>query len=205
MYQCNKVTVKWSRYRPGMAQRVGRGIALLFHDRGTRRGWVVSSTPRPHLTPEKDTVPILQEAEWAARPVWTGGKSRPHRDSIADRPARSHSLYRMSYRAHIEEHNKCLKMNLCIKLFKKRTIIRQTEVHHFKSEILLTNAVKFSFYRSENTTYFYYKKKYFVSYRNNGFYTGSSTYHKNTRCKQNEYKSNVTAGGTYRYHRTLNS
>ena len=25
-----------------MAQRVGRGIALLFHDRGTRRGWVVN-------------------------------------------------------------------------------------------------------------------------------------------------------------------
>jgi len=30
--------VKSSRYRPGVAQRVGRGIALLFHDRGTRRG-----------------------------------------------------------------------------------------------------------------------------------------------------------------------
>ena len=29
--------VKCSRYRPGVAQRVGRGIALLFHDRGTRR------------------------------------------------------------------------------------------------------------------------------------------------------------------------
>jgi len=27
-----------SRYMPGVAQRVGRGIALLFHDRGTRRG-----------------------------------------------------------------------------------------------------------------------------------------------------------------------
>jgi len=27
-----------SRYRPGVAQRVGRGIALLFHERGTRRG-----------------------------------------------------------------------------------------------------------------------------------------------------------------------
>ena len=25
-------------YRPGVAQRVGRGIALLFHDRGTRSG-----------------------------------------------------------------------------------------------------------------------------------------------------------------------
>jgi len=33
-----KVKVKCSRYRPGVAQRVGRGIALLFHDRGTRRG-----------------------------------------------------------------------------------------------------------------------------------------------------------------------
>jgi len=30
--------VKRSRYRPGVAQMVGRGIALLFHDRRTRRG-----------------------------------------------------------------------------------------------------------------------------------------------------------------------
>jgi len=29
-----------------------------------------------------DPVPILQEAGWAPRPVWTGGKSRPHRDSM---------------------------------------------------------------------------------------------------------------------------
>ena len=72
-----KVKVSWSRYRPGVAQRVGRSIALLFHDRFTRRGWVVSSTPRPHFTPGKDTVPILQEVGWAPGPVWTGGKSRP--------------------------------------------------------------------------------------------------------------------------------
>ena len=94
------VKVKWSRYRPGVAQRVGRGITLLFHDRGTRRGWVVSSTPRPHFTSGKDPVPILQEARWAPRLVWTGGKSRPHRDSIPDRPARSQSLYRVSYPVH---------------------------------------------------------------------------------------------------------
>jgi len=31
--------VKWSRNRPSVAQRVGRGIALLYHDRDTRR-WV---------------------------------------------------------------------------------------------------------------------------------------------------------------------
>ena len=92
-----KVKVQWSRYRPGVAQKVGRGIGLLFHDRGTRRGWVVSSTPRPHFTPGKDPVPILQQAGWAPGPVWTGGISRPHRDSIPDRPARSQSLYRLSF------------------------------------------------------------------------------------------------------------
>jgi hypothetical protein len=31
------VKVKISCYRTGVAQRVGRGIALLFHDRGTGR------------------------------------------------------------------------------------------------------------------------------------------------------------------------
>jgi hypothetical protein len=37
-YREIKGKVKFSRYRPCVAQRVGRGIALLFHDSGTRRG-----------------------------------------------------------------------------------------------------------------------------------------------------------------------
>jgi hypothetical protein len=69
------VKVTWSHYRPSVAQRVGRGIALLFHDRGIRRGWVVSSTPQPHFTPGKDPVPILQEAGWAPGLVWTGAEN----------------------------------------------------------------------------------------------------------------------------------
>jgi hypothetical protein len=36
--QGNPCKVNFSRYRPGVAQKVGRDIALLFHDRGTRRG-----------------------------------------------------------------------------------------------------------------------------------------------------------------------
>ena len=73
-----------------MAQGVGRFITLLFHDRGTRRG--VSG--QQHAL----TALFLRE-----RPgthftgVWVGPragldgceKSRPHRDSILVRPARS--------------------------------------------------------------------------------------------------------------------
>jgi hypothetical protein len=45
--------VKQSHYRPEQTQRVGRGIALLFRDLGTRRGWVVSLTPRPLYPQER--------------------------------------------------------------------------------------------------------------------------------------------------------
>jgi len=59
---------------------------------------------QPHAqaasTRGKDPVPIVREAGWSPGPVWTGGKSRPHRDSILDRPARNQSLYRLSYPAH---------------------------------------------------------------------------------------------------------
>ena len=60
---------------------------------------MVSSTPRLLFTPGKDLVPIVQEAGWAPGPVWTGGKSRPHQDSILHHPAHSQSLYRLSYPA----------------------------------------------------------------------------------------------------------
>jgi len=95
---------KWCKKKRGKGKEIPLqarcGPALLFHDRGTRRGWVVSSTPRPHFTPGKDPVPFLQEAGWAPGPVGTGEKSRLHRDSIPDRPTRSHSLYQLSYPAH---------------------------------------------------------------------------------------------------------
>ena len=45
--------VKFSRYRLGMAQRVGRGIALLFHDRGTRRDEWSAASPGCTLPSEK--------------------------------------------------------------------------------------------------------------------------------------------------------
>jgi hypothetical protein len=44
-FMCKKE--KQSHYKPEQAQRVGRGIALLFLDLGDRMEWVVSLTPRP--------------------------------------------------------------------------------------------------------------------------------------------------------------
>ena len=40
------------------AHRGSRGIALTFHDHGTRRRGGVSVTPRPLFTPGKDPIPI---------------------------------------------------------------------------------------------------------------------------------------------------
>jgi hypothetical protein len=62
---------------------------------------VVSSTPRPFFTLEKDPVPIVQESGWAPGPVWTGAENlAPTRIRSPDRPARSQSIYRLSYPAH---------------------------------------------------------------------------------------------------------
>jgi len=87
------------------AHRGSRGIALLFHDHGTRRWWGVRVTPRPLFTPGKGPVPIVQEAVWASGPVWTGAKNlTPTGIRSPDRPARSQSLYQLSYRAHRREY-----------------------------------------------------------------------------------------------------
>ena len=59
-----------------------------------------AARPGRILPPGIDSVPTLQKAGWAPGPVWAGGKSCPHRDWIPDRPARSQSLYRLSYPAH---------------------------------------------------------------------------------------------------------
>jgi len=96
----NIVKVKWSRYRPGVAQRVGRGIALLFHDRGTRRWWVVSSTPWPHFTPGKTRYPFYRRL---GGPQGQSGRA----ENLVPTGIRSWTVqpvaspYRLSYSAHI--------------------------------------------------------------------------------------------------------
>ena len=69
---------------------MSRGISLLFLGlRHTR--WGGGSAARPSWSVRalgKEPVPILQQAGWVPGQVWTGGKTRPHRDLILDLPAR---------------------------------------------------------------------------------------------------------------------
>jgi len=64
---------------------------------------VVSSTIRPHFTPRKDPVPILQETGWATGPVWTGAENLVP-TGIRSQTAQpvAQSLYRLSYQAHLK-------------------------------------------------------------------------------------------------------
>jgi hypothetical protein len=68
--------------------------------------------PRPLSTPGKDPVPIVQEAGWAPGPFWAGAENlAPTGIRSPECPARSQSLYRLSYPAHIDFYNrdeKCL-------------------------------------------------------------------------------------------------
>ena len=80
------------------SHRGSRGIALPFHDHGTRRWWGVSVTPRPLFTPGKYPVPIVQEDGWAPGTVLTGAENlAPNGSRSPDRLAHSQSLYRLRY------------------------------------------------------------------------------------------------------------
>jgi len=79
-----------------MAQRVGRGIALLLHDRGTRRGeWSAARSGRT-LPQGKSRYPFYRRLGGPQSRSGQVRKSRPHVDSIPGCPAHSQSLYRLS-------------------------------------------------------------------------------------------------------------
>ena len=83
------------------AHRGSRGIALPFHDHGTRRGWGVSVTPRPLFTPgERPGTHCTGGWVGLRAGLDTCGKLAPTGIRSPDRPARNQSLYRLRYPAH---------------------------------------------------------------------------------------------------------
>jgi hypothetical protein len=66
-----------------------------WHQKGVRG----SVTPRPLYTSGKDPIPAVQEDGWASGPVWSGAENlAPTGIRSPGRPARSQSLYRLSYK-----------------------------------------------------------------------------------------------------------
>jgi hypothetical protein len=84
------------------AHRVSRGIAILFHDHGTRKGWGFSVTPWPLFTPGNDPVTVIQEAGWAPGPVWTRAENLAHTgfDPRTVQPVASHYTDWATRRSH---------------------------------------------------------------------------------------------------------
>jgi len=88
------------------ALKVSRGIALVFLGPSALDG--VGGQPHTPTasTPGKYPIPIVQEAGRAQGPVWTGAENlAPTGIRSPDRPARSQSLYRLSYRAPFVMYN----------------------------------------------------------------------------------------------------
>ena len=58
-----------------------------------------STPPLGHFNPGNDPVPIVQDDGWVPEPVWMGAENlAPTGIRSLDRPARSESPYRLSYR-----------------------------------------------------------------------------------------------------------
>ena len=94
---------------PVVAQRVGRSIALLFHERGTRRGEWSAARPGRTLPPVKTRYPLYRRL---CGPQGRSGRAEnlapPGFNTRTVHPL-AQSLYRLSYPAHIYH---CTTLNL---------------------------------------------------------------------------------------------
>jgi hypothetical protein len=97
LYAFERVRYRYPVREP-KAHKGGRGIALLFRDLGTSRGWVVSTTPRPIYPKEKSRYPLYRRLD---EPQGRFGQVRkispsPEFDPRTVQPVAS-LLYRLSY------------------------------------------------------------------------------------------------------------
>jgi len=86
------------------AHKGSRGIALLILDHGTRRGQGSASRHGRSLPPGKNRYPLYRRlCGPQGRSGQVGKISPPTGIRSQDRPARSQSLYRLSYPAHMRD------------------------------------------------------------------------------------------------------
>jgi hypothetical protein len=83
-------------YRP---QRPLGRVAVYLYSVFRLEGGEGSASRPDRFSPGEDPVPIVQGTEWCPGPVWTGAENlAPVGIRSPDRPARSQSLYRPSYK-----------------------------------------------------------------------------------------------------------
>ena len=120
------------------AHRGSRGIALLFHDLALEGGEGSASRPSRSIPSGKTRYPLYRRLGRPPGPVWTGAEILASTGiQSPDRPARSQSLYRLSYPAHtfLHEDNKLrlplpggVGLNFGTRFTKNASIVR-TEKH----------------------------------------------------------------------------
>ena len=86
------------------AHRGSRGIALPFHDHGTRRGEGSASRPGRSLPSRKTRYPLYRSWVGTRAGLDRCRKSRPTGIRSLDRPARSQSLHRVTQPTHTHTH-----------------------------------------------------------------------------------------------------
>ena len=94
------------------------------------------SASRPgRFYPGNDPVSIAQEAGWATGPSWTCAENLvPTGIRTPDRPARSQSLYRLSYPAHENRHNQSKTQH---RVQRKHTNVRNEKFRNNKRATIL--------------------------------------------------------------------
>jgi hypothetical protein len=101
--QLKQLKLKLSRYTPWRHMGGEEVYLLLILNLGTRWGWVISIMPRPRFTPGERTPGTHWIGGWVGPRAGLDAEARrkilcPCRGSNPDRPARSQTLYWLSYR-----------------------------------------------------------------------------------------------------------
>jgi len=114
-----------------VAQRVGRGIALLFHDRGTRGGEWSAARPVHTLPPGKKRYPIYRSL---GGPKGRSGQVRKISSPLGFGPGpSSQSLYRLSYAGHIYIYINRVSQEECAR---RRESVRYVKVYRYNPKHL---------------------------------------------------------------------
>jgi len=124
-----------------VAQRVVRGVALLFHDHGREGGEWSTARPSHTLPLGKTWYPFYSRLGGSQGRSGRCGKSRPDRDSIPDCPARSqfdkvdcnklwNIVYERSSPPHLIETIKCLYESNIIQIDTSSKMSKEISANH---------------------------------------------------------------------------